>query len=101
MNNKLNDLTDELDDFYIKSPKNEENLSPHIWSPATLDMTTKMYQKSTIKDELPDRVYIKRNSLLTEMFKTTHIRTIRHIFTSIMVILALQVVTNDLIEKGK
>jgi hypothetical protein len=35
------------------------------------------------------------------MFKIAHIRTIRHIFTSIMVILMLQIFTYDLVEKGE
>ena len=67
---------------------------------ASLNMTTKAYATTDSKNSLPDRIYIKRNSLLTEMFKLNHIRTIRHIFISIMIVLALQVIFNDLMEKG-
>ena len=65
-----------------------------------LNMTTKMYAQKT-NDELPERIFVKRNSLLTEMFKINHIRTIRNIFTSIMIMVALQVVFDDLINSGK
>jgi sterol O-acyltransferase len=66
-----------------------------------LNMTTKMYAQKTNNDELPERIFVKRNSLLTEMFKINHIRTIRNIFTSIMIVVALQVVFDDLIDSGK
>jgi hypothetical protein len=35
------------------------------------------------------------------IFKITHIRTIRHIFISIMIVLALHVIFSDLMDKGK
>jgi hypothetical protein len=35
------------------------------------------------------------------MFKINHIRTIRNIFTSIMIMLALHVVLDELINEGK
>lgn len=66
-----------------------------------INMTTKAYSTENSKDSLPDRIFVKRNSLLTEMFKQNHIRTIRHIFISIMIILALQVFVSDLVETGK
>ena len=69
---------------------------------ASLNMTTKSYTTAKASpDELPDRIFVKRNSLLTEMFKINHIRTIRNIFTSIMIFLALQVVFDDLMNEGK
>jgi hypothetical protein len=41
-----------------------------LWD-SSFNMTTKMYSKKDInnKDELPDRVFVRRNSLLTQMFK--------------------------------
>ena len=35
------------------------------------------------------------------MFKINHIRTIRNIFTSIMIMLALHVVLDELVNEGK
>lgn len=78
-----------------RSPTRSQSLN---WS--SLNMTTKAYSTAESKDSLPERIFIKRSSLLTEMFKLNHIRTIRHIFISIMIVLALQVIFNDLMEKG-
>lgn len=64
-------------------------------------MTTKMYKKSEDPNGLPDRIYTTRNTLLTKMFKISHIGTIRNIFISRMMMLALQVMVNDLMEKGR
>lgn len=63
-------------------------------------MITKMYKKYDDPNILPDRLYTTRNSLLTEMFKINHIGTIRNIFISGMMMIALQVMVNDLMEKG-
>lgn len=73
---------------------------------AALNMTTKAYSKAAgavgaSSDELPDRIYVPRNSLLTEMLTITDIRTIRHIFISIMIVLGLQVVFSDVVDKGR
>ncbi|CAF0705986.1 unnamed protein product [Brachionus calyciflorus] len=96
LNRKINQFLLEI------KPKNDGQKSPtngqNMWS--SLNMTTKAYSTSNSKDSLPERIFIKRNSLLTEMFKLNHIRTIRHIFISIMIVLALQVIYNDLTEKG-
>ncbi|RNA08175.1 sterol O-acyltransferase 1-like isoform X2, partial [Brachionus plicatilis] len=88
-------------DHYLRT-KSENVQSPeNLDKPSlSLNMTTKAYTTENSKDSLPDRVFIKRNSLLTEMFKQNHIRTIRHIFISIMIILALQVIVSDLVENG-
>ena len=62
-------------------------------------MITKSYTKGA--QGLPDRIFIRRNSLLTELFKIEHVRTIRNIFISIMTVLALQVLLNEFLENGK
>jgi hypothetical protein len=103
LSSKLNQLLLELnkknlDEKIDKKANLSEN--PHIWSSSSLNMITKMYSKSDNKDGLPDRVFFRRNSLLTEMLKISHVKTIRNIFISIMIILALQVASNDINEKG-
>jgi hypothetical protein len=52
-------------------------------------------------DTLPERVFVKRNSLLTDMFKLADIRTIRHVFITILIILMIQVYTSDTLGKQK
>lgn len=98
---ELQALNKKIDEYL--SSKNIESRSPLKIdkNELSINMTTKAYSSENAKDSLPDRIFVKRNSLLTEMFKQNHIRTIRHIFISIMIILALQVFVSDLIENGK
>ncbi len=100
MTSKLSVFSQSLNE-YVKLPLsiNSRAQMNHSWSP--INMTTKMYGKTLGPDVLPDRIYIRRESLLTEMFKITHVGTIRNIFISIMIILGLQVIVNDLMDKGK
>ena len=118
MQKELNEVNTKVNSFIneIKTTpktKNSQQLN-EIWSMNnSINMVTKCYtkypngiSKSSSTDtkrfeDLPDRVFIKRNSLLTEMFKINHIRTIRHVFISIMIILALQIFFKDLMEKGR
>lgn len=98
MNSKLQDFSQDLSDFYTNSSSKLKGDMELQWS--AVDMTTKMYKKSDNPDALPDRIYTRRNSLLTELFQITHIRTIRNIFISIMIMFALQVMVNDVIQHG-
>lgn len=99
VNSRLTDLSQDLTDFYINTNNGSSSEGKSFqWS--HLNMTTKMYKKSEDPNGLPDRIYTTRNSLLTEMFKISHIGTIRNIFISGMMMLALQVMVNDLMEKG-
>jgi hypothetical protein len=41
-----------------------------------------------------------RSSILTELLEVSHIRSIRQIFISILVLLVLQVSITDLFERG-
>ena len=83
--------------------KNHDKITDENFLSASLNlnMTTKLYSHKKNSDELPERIFTKRNSLLTEMFKISHIRTIRNIFASIMIMLALHVVLDELINEGK
>jgi hypothetical protein len=106
LNKSLANLYDELKESQTKANA-KQSTTTSVWattgnSVANMNMTTKMYasNKAGGGDELPERIYIKRNSLLTEMFRIVHVRTIRHIFISIMIVLALQVIFTDIAEKG-
>lgn len=48
----------------------------------------------------PTKVFRMRASILTDLLEVSHIRSIRQIFISILVLLVLQVVITDLFEKG-
>jgi hypothetical protein len=48
----------------------------------------------------PKKIFRMRSSILTELLEVSHIRSIRQIFISILVLLVLQVAISDLFEKG-
>jgi hypothetical protein len=48
-----------------------------------------------------EKVFEHRESLLTELFKISHIRTVRHIFISILIILCFQIIVLDLVTIGR
>ena len=64
-------------------------------------------QPTSINEELkkkssafPQKKFQMRSSILTELLEVSHIRSIRQIFISILVILVLQVAITDLFEQG-
>uniref|UniRef100_A0A182SZC8 Uncharacterized protein n=1 Tax=Anopheles maculatus TaxID=74869 RepID=A0A182SZC8_9DIPT len=59
------------------------------------------HRKSTKKDgKLPDKVFMPRNSLLTDLFEVKHIKTIYHIFVVMLIILFLNTVVHDFVDTG-
>ncbi|KAL0119828.1 hypothetical protein PUN28_007927 [Cardiocondyla obscurior] len=57
-------------------------------------------RKSSKKDVLPDKEFIERNSLLTDLFQIPHIRTIYNLFLTTLILLFLNTVVFDIIELG-
>ena len=47
------------------------------------------------------RVFIARNSILTDLFQISHVRSIRHMFIAVLIIFVIQVTINDIIENGR
>lgn len=72
---------------------NEE--SPSI-RPEVNDETKKNASASLF----PQKTFQMRSSILTELLEIPHIRSIRQIFISILVLLVLQVIVTDLFETG-
>ena len=59
------------------------------------------HRKSAKTDgKLPDKVFMPRNSLLTDLFEVKHIKTIYHIFIVILIILFLNTVVHDFVDTG-
>jgi len=48
-----------------------------------------------------EKVFEQRESLLTDLFKISHIRTLRHIFISVLMILCFQIIIYDLTNHGR
>ena len=50
---------------------------------------------------LPEKEFIVRNSLLTDLFEINHIQTIYHIFIAILILLLLNTMVEDIVDKGR
>jgi sterol O-acyltransferase len=57
--------------------------------------------KSERNGELKERVFVHRESVLTELFKMNHMKAIKNFFISILIIVCLQAVLSDYVHKGK
>ncbi|CAF2996933.1 unnamed protein product [Rotaria sp. Silwood2] len=55
---------------------------------------------SSYRQITESRIFIPRNSLLTDLFQISHIRGLRSVFVAILIILVIQVSINDIIENG-
>ena len=49
---------------------------------------------------LPQKEFIPRNSLLTDLFEISHMQTIYNIFIAILLLLFINTVTDDLVDRG-
>jgi hypothetical protein len=47
------------------------------------------------------RTFIPRNSVLTDLFRTSHIRSIRNVFVAMLLIFVIQVTINDIVQYGR
>ncbi|XP_046419622.1 sterol O-acyltransferase 1 isoform X1 [Neodiprion fabricii] len=57
-------------------------------------------QKSLKDGSLPEKKFLMRNSLLTDLFKIKHIKTIYHIFIVILIILFINTAVYDIVDTG-
>lgn len=57
-------------------------------------------RKSSKEGSLPDKQFLMRNSLLTDLFKIKHIKTIYHIFIVILIILFINTAIYDIVDTG-
>lgn len=51
--------------------------------------------------ELPDKVFMPRSSVLTDLFKIKDVKTIYHIFVAILIVFSLNTLVYDLINEGR
>ena len=52
------------------------------------------------KKWLPEKKFVHRNSVLTDLFKISHIETVYNIFAATLLIFALNTILSDIVEKG-
>ena len=51
--------------------------------------------------ELPEKEFVNRRSVLTELLESSHIRTIYHIFVAILIVFSLHTIVFDLVDQGR
>ncbi|XP_011063447.1 PREDICTED: sterol O-acyltransferase 1-like [Acromyrmex echinatior] len=57
-------------------------------------------RKSSKKDALPDKEFLERNSLFTDLLKILHFRAIYNLFVMIFIILLINTIAFDIMETG-
>lgn len=57
-------------------------------------------RQSSKKGILPDKEFLPRNSLFTNLFKITHIRTVYNVFMVTFILLCLNTIWYDIMESG-
>ncbi|XP_041365687.1 sterol O-acyltransferase 1-like [Gigantopelta aegis] len=91
LNGKLTELFDTFvtEVEQIDNDGTNRNIRPH----------TRKKERSI--DDLPDKIFVNRRSVLTDLFEISHIQTIYHIFVAILVVFSLQTFIYDYVEKQR
>lgn len=89
----MNGQVEELLDGFVSSVQQIENGEK-------IDPERAAINKKKKKGDLPDKVFVTRRSVLTELFEISHIRTIYHIFVAILIVFSLNTILYDVLEKG-
>uniref|UniRef100_A0A2M4ASL6 O-acyltransferase n=1 Tax=Anopheles triannulatus TaxID=58253 RepID=A0A2M4ASL6_9DIPT len=92
----VDDLFTEVKQFNLKNYELKQlfNEKPRVES------TTRGKKGSRADGKLPEKEFMARNSLLTDLFEVKHIKTIYHIFIVILIILFLNTVVHDFVDTG-
>lgn len=58
-------------------------------------------KKKSTNGSLPEKEFVARNSLLTDLFEISHIQTIYHIFIAILLLLFMNTIIEDVVDRGR
>ncbi|XP_050092331.1 sterol O-acyltransferase 1 [Anopheles aquasalis] len=92
----VDDLFTEVKQFNLKNYELKQlfNEKPRVES------STRGKKGTRTDGKLPEKEFVARNSLLTDLFEVKHIKTIYHIFIVILIILFLNTVVHDFVDTG-
>ncbi|ETN63181.1 sterol O-acyltransferase 2 [Anopheles darlingi] len=92
----VDDLFTEVKQFNLKNYELKQlfNEKPRVES------STRGKKGMRSDGKLPEKEFVARNSLLTDLFEVKHIKTIYHIFIVILIILFLNTVVHDFVDTG-
>ncbi|KAK7447324.1 hypothetical protein BaRGS_00040209 [Batillaria attramentaria] len=103
---QLNTQLDELFDTFINEVEQIEQ-GPRVTNgdivySYTLSLVAPSHFscKKRNNGELPDKIFVHRRSVLTELLESSHIQTIYHIFVAILIVFSLNTLVYDWVEKG-
>ncbi len=57
--------------------------------------------RSSNRQITESRIFIPRNSILTDLFEISHIQTLRNVFAATLIIFVIQVTINDIVQDGR
>uniref|UniRef100_A0A8D8FQV3 O-acyltransferase n=1 Tax=Culex pipiens TaxID=7175 RepID=A0A8D8FQV3_CULPI len=101
----VEDLVGEVKLFNLKNYKLrelfKESSSSSISTADGGSSTSRGRNRSRTGGKLPDKEFVARNSLLTDLFEVKHIKTIYHIFVVILIIMFLNTVVHDFVDRGR
>lgn len=96
LSDRLNDLRNNLINKQIEATKSE-NLSRKDFPDSDKYSDRRKARKDGL---LPEKEFLPRNSLLTDLFEIQHIKTIYNIFIVILIILFMSTAIHDIMETG-
>lgn len=93
----VDDLFTEVKQFNLKNYELKQlfNEKPRV------EGSTRCKKGTRTDGKLPEKEFMARNSLLTDLFEVKHIKTIYHIFIVILIILFLNTVVHDFVDTGR
>lgn len=89
-------------DFQLRQPKTPETSEVKFVVFQNLSfMRSNLLFRPANRQINESRLFIARNSVLTDLFQTSHIRSLRNVFVAVLLIFVIQVTINDIIENGR
>ncbi|XP_058831429.1 sterol O-acyltransferase 1 [Topomyia yanbarensis] len=100
----VDDLMSEVKLFNLKNYELQqlfrESSSSSVSTVGQTSSQTSGRRRRQIDGKLPEKEFLARNSLLTDLFEVKHIKTIYHIFVVILIIMFLNTVVHDFVDRG-
>lgn len=93
----VDDLVGEVKFFNLKNYELRQLFKDNSSTSLVADTTVR---RKRIAGKLPEKEFVARNSLLTDLFEVKHIKTIYHIFLVILIIMFLDCVVHDFVDRG-
>ncbi|XP_061186108.1 sterol O-acyltransferase 1-like [Saccostrea echinata] len=105
-------FTQELDSLVdgfieeVEQMEGKEGLSNNVSFSDLRSSVSDLRHENVIKKkreggELPDKEFMPRNSVLTDLFRIKDVKTIYHIFVAILIVFSLNTLVYDLINEGR